>query len=486
MSDRGKVSFRGFHSAERGGLRRGGFRRRFGVAVLAACLLAGARSAAAQTEAERIRQLEQQVEELRQQVEALKAAKPAASEGTTPQATTPASAPDAAELARRLDLLAQEIEQLRLGESAATAERPERGFGPAASKVYRQPQGLSIGGYGEVLYQKFDDRRDDGTASRTTDEIDMLRSVVYVGYKFDDRWLFNSELEFEHGGDETGIEFAYLDYLWRPELGVRFGHLLLPMGFLNELHEPTVFLGANRPLTERVIIPSTWHENGAGIFGDLGPVSYRSYLVNGFDATGFTAGGLRDGRQGGAEAKAEDFAWVTRLESTPVEGLRLAGSAYLGKAGQGLQADGRNVGVSTHIYEAHAEWRGRGFELRALAARADLGDVVRLNSALELTGNSSVGEELRGHYLQAGYDVLSQHGDGQMKLVPFVRWEQLNTQHRVPQGFTANPANDREVLTYGLSWMPRPQLVIKADFQDFDNDAGSGVDQFNLGVGYVF
>lgn len=449
--------------------------------MVAACLLAGARGAAAQTEAERIRQLEQQVEELRQQVEALKSspAQPA-------PATEPAAAPDAAELARRLDVLAQEIEELKLGETAATAERAERGFGPAASKVYRQGQGLSIGGYGEVLYQRFDDRRDDGRSSGRTDVLDMLRSIVYVGYKFDDRWLFNSELEFEHGGDETSIEFAYLDYLWRPELGFRFGHLLLPVGFVNELHEPTVFLGANRPLTERVIIPSTWHENGAGIFGDLGPVSYRSYVVNGFDATGFTAGGLRDGRQGGAEAKAEDLAWVTRLESTPVEGFRLGVSAYLGKAGQDLEVEGRRVGVSTHIYEAHAEWRGRGFELRALAARAELGDVARLSSALGLTGDASIGEQLRGHYLQAGYDVLSQRGDGQMQLIPFVRWERVDTQHRVPRGFSANPANDRQVLTYGFSWLPRPQLVIKADFQDFDNDAGSGVDQLNLGVGYVF
>ena len=97
-----------------------------------------------------------------------------------------------------------------------------------------------------------------------------------------------------------------------------------------------------------------------------------------------------------------------------------------------------------------------------------------------------MGEELQGHYLQAGYDVLSQRGEGRAQLIPFVRWEQVDTQHRVPRGFSRNPANDREVLTYGLSWLPRPQLVIKTDFQDFDNDAGTGVDQLNLGVGYVF
>ena len=434
----------------------------------------------------RIEQLEREVAALREALDALRAqqaqpaqqAQAAQQPAAEPRTTTPAPAPaiDTAELARRIDLLAAEVERMKLGETAVTTERSEGGFGPAASKVYRAEPGISIGGYGEVTYHRIQDE---------TDETDMLRSVVYVGYKFDDKWLFNSELEFEHGGDETGIEFAYLDYAWRPELGLRFGHLLMPMGFLNELHEPTTFLGVDRPLTERVILPSTWHENGVGIFGETGGVSYRSYVVNGFDATGFSAEGLREGRQGGAEAKAEDLAWVTRLEGTPVEGLRLGGSAYLGKAGQDLDLEGP-VDVATRIFELHGEWRVRGLELRALAARAWLDDVRPLDAALGLHGSDSIGEELRGQYVQLGYDVLSHRGNGERQLIPFVRWEQVDTQHEVPSELARNPANDREVLTYGLSWLPKRQLVFKLDFQDFEGEAGSGGDRFNLGVGYVF
>ena len=444
-----------------------------------------------QSSEQRLRELEREVAELRAMVRAL-TQQPMPPPAVVPDATAAApvppaapTAPESVEQARRIDVLAAEIEQLKLGEVAVEADRSEFGYGPAASKVYRRDQGLSIGGYGEVIYESFDSTNDAGGPGRA-DVSDALRAIVYVGYKFNDRWLFNSEIEFEHGGKEPALEFAYLDYLWRPELSFRFGHLLVPMGFVNELHEPTVFLGVRRPTLETILLPSTWHENGFGIFGDVGPVSYRSYLVDGFRGAGFTAGGLRGGRQGGNRALAEDFAWVTRADWQPFEGARIGGSFYLGDSGQDATFAGRGVDVGTQILEAHAEWRWRGLDLRLLAARAELDDVARLNAVLGLTGNRSVGEELEGEYVQVGYDVLSHFGSGGRQLTPFVRWERIDTQAAVPAGFGRNPANDQEILTYGLELQPLEQVVFKLDFQDFDNDAGTGQDQFNLGIGYVF
>ena len=450
-----------------------------GLVALATAFL-GSGAARADEAADRVTELERQIEELRAAVAALQAQQ-AAAPATPPAA--PAIPVD--ELARRLEVLAAEIEQLKLGETAATADRSDYGYGPAASKVYREDQGLSIGGYGEVIYEQFDGRNDAGGPGRT-DASDALRAIVYVGYKFNEKWLFNSEIEFEHGGQETFLEFAYLDYLWRPELNFRAGHLLMPMGLVNELHEPTIFMGVRRPILETTVLPSTWHENGLGVFGSLGPVDYRSYVVNGFRANGFTAGGLRGGRQAGNRAISEDFAWVTRLDYRPLDGLTVGGSAYFGDSGQGLAAGGEDVDVSTSIWEAHAEYRFRGLELRGLYAQAELDDVARLNAALGLTGNRSVGEELGGWYGQVGYNVLSQVGSGRYQLTPFVRVEEVDTQKSVPAGFSRNAANEQEILTYGLEFQPEERLVFKLDFQDFDNEAGTGIDQWNLGVGYVF
>jgi hypothetical protein len=448
---------------------------RWGCAVLAlaAVLFAGSPAFAQSTDA-RVQELEREVQKLKEEIAAMKGGQTGGDAGRL------------AELERRLEVLAREIETMRIGEAAATADESDYGLGPAASKIYRTERGLSIGGYGELLYQKFDDERDDGAASGRKDQFDLLRGILYFGYKWNDRWLFNTEIEYEHAGEEVALEFAYIDYLWRPQANLRAGLVLIPMGFINELHEPTVFLGANRPQVERLIIPSTWRENGFGLFGEAGPVSYRTYIVNGFDASGFTAGGLRGGRQNGGQANAEDFAWVGRLDFTGVPGLLVGGSAYVGNSGQGLETPAAgSVDVGTTLIEGHLEWRWRGLELRALGVQADLDDAAALNAVLGLTGNRSVGEKLTGHYVQLGYDLLAGRG-GERAFIPYARWEAYNTQDEVPAGFLANPANDIETLTAGFAFKPIEQLILKVDYQDVDNEAGTGIDQFNALLGYVF
>src|ERR1043166_6490981 len=175
-----------------------------------------------------------------------------------------------AEMKRQIDILTQEIEAMKTGEAAkkpAEADTSQYGLGAAASKVYRADQGVSFGGYGEFRYQK----PQGGIASA-----DVVRAVLYTGYKFNDRALFNSELEVEHAstefaGDETrgaeggsvSIEFAYLDYLLRPSANVRAGLVLMPTGLINEQHEPTAYFGTHRPEVEDRILPTTWTERSA-------------------------------------------------------------------------------------------------------------------------------------------------------------------------------------------------------------------------------
>ena len=213
-------------------------------------------------------------------------------------------------------MLAGEIEKLKIGEAAVAADRSDYGLGPAASKVYRAERGISIGGYGELVYQHIQEVGDEehtllrGKAEEEEededqpgDHVDVRRAVFYFGYKWSDRILFNSEIEYEHAGGEVSVEFAYLDFLWRPEANLRAGLVLLPVGFVNELHEPTVLLGADRPIVEQRILPTTWREAGFGLFGQAGPFTYRTYIVNGLDASGFTDDGLRGGRQGGTSPR---------------------------------------------------------------------------------------------------------------------------------------------------------------------------------------
>jgi uncharacterized small protein (DUF1192 family) len=439
---------------------------------------------------ERIAELEALMEKLRAEIEALRASAGRGAGGSGGALTVE-------ELEKRIDALAQEIERLRIGEAAAPPARaPVPGFGRAASKVYGITRGVSIGGYGEMLYQDFGDRRDDGVPSVAQDTLDLERAVFYFGYKWTDHLLFNSEVEYEHAvageGEpgETAVEFAYIDYRPYRRFGMRGGLLLVPMGFLTELHEPPVFHGAKRPEVERLIIPSTWRENGLGVYGDLGPVSYRAYVVAGLDASGFTADeGIREGRQEGAESLAVDLALTGRVDWTPAPGLLLGAAAFTGGSGQGNPVLGK---ARLTLWEAHAEWNARGVHLRGVYARGILGDAEAVSLAndpllaSDPTRGTAIGSRTRGWYAEAAFNLLSQaHGDDR-DLSPFVRYESLDTQAEVSPGFSRDPANDRTVRTYGLGFRPIANVAIKVDVQDFGNGAGTGADQVNFALGYLF
>lgn len=414
----------------------------------------------------------------------------------------PAFAQDAAklgELERKMEVLTQEFEKLKLGEAAEpTASVPVLGFAPAASKVYgARPNKVSIGGYGEMIYQNASKRRQDGGAAGTRDTVDFLRAILYVGYKFNDWIIFNSELEFEHGTTgngrgEVSVEMAYVDFRFRDEIGARAGTLLVPMGLQNEIHEPTTFHGVRRTSVEQNIIPSTWRENGAGVFGDIGPVSYRSYLVTGLQSTtntgvgGFTSStGLRGGRSSAAKSLAEDFASVTRVDVKPVQGVMVGGSFYVGQADQSLIPNSTPV----TMWEGHLKAEYRGAELRALYAEGRVGGADSVNAGQGFTnaGRTSVGSKLFGGYVEGAYDLLSlvKNSKGHY-LAPFFRYERYDTQANTPSAFAKNPANSRVEYTAGLTYKPIPQVAIKADHQWMLNQARTGINQWNLGLAYIF
>ena len=393
-----------------------------------------------------------------------------------------AQQPDVAELERQIGVLAEELELLRSGEvqERLTPDEARRlGLAPSAAATYSVDQGVSIAGYGEMLVENY--------ANKAGTKSDMLRAILYTGYRFNDKFLFNSEIEVEHG-KEIYVEFAYIDYQVTPNFGLRGGMLLAPMGLTNEFHEPTVFMGAERPVTENKVIPSTWRENGGGIYGAFDKVSFRAYVMNGFNGQKFSSGGVRGGRQKGAKAKSTSMAFTGRLDVTPTPGVFFGASLYTGDSGQGeIVVDEMEYGVKTTIYDFHAQAQVRGFDVRALFARANLDDVIQLNQFLGKTGSAGVAEGMQGAYVQFGYNILSQVvAAGNTSLMPYIRFEQVDTQDKMASGFTRSLKTDNNYVTFGVELKPTTGVVLKVDHMWVTNDAGTGTDQFNVNLGYAF
>jgi len=394
-------------------------------------------------------------------------------------------------LERKTDILSQEVEKLRtnLVIPEEAQYKSAYGMGPAASKVYGAGKGLSIGGYGEGNYSA-----KVGDKGSSNDSADMERMVLYAGYKFTDKILFNSELEFEHattgeGSESKGevsVEFASLDFFMDTRANARAGLVLMPMGLINRTHEPLFYFGNHRPEVEQRIIPSTWREMGAGLFGAITPsLTYTAYVVNGLDASKFTSDGISEGRGGGSNAKAENFGYVARLDYDPavLPGVTVGGSAYVGNSGQNQVFAGQKANAFTQLYETHVQWKYRSLEFRTLGSWGFIDDAAILSAA----NGTTIGSQNYGWYSEIGYDILPLLWENTPQyLAPFFRYERLNTMSKIPNGYTVDLSKDWEIFQVGLQYKPIPNVVIKADYRNYVAKQGLLPDDFNLGFGFIF
>ncbi len=418
--------------------------------------------------------------------------KPAAAETST-----------ANEQDRKIEILAQEIEKLKAGKDLfpQAKEQGRYGLGPAASKVYEINQGVSIGGYGEFLYQRFARTNQAGNDANKNDEFDTLRTVFYFGYKFNDMIVFNSEVEIEHAGrtastssnttaggashnhavykPEVYAEFANIDFMLHPMLNIKAGLMLVPMGIYNEMHEAPTFLATTRPLTEQRVIPSTWRENGAGIFGQIWDITYKLYAVTSLDAKssvdGFNSQGLRGGRQSGQKAISNEFSGVLRLDYVGIPGTSFGASGFWGKSGQ---AD--NDPHETTIVDAHADVRVKGLYLRSVIAFSQVTGANRLAS-----GGVGLADAMYGAYIEVGYDIFRFFNINQ-ELFPHIRIEKIDTQYKVASGNRFDAQYEQNVLTLGVAYKPIRQISAKIDYSFLSNKADTGVNQLNFALGYLF
>ncbi|MDO8733814.1 MAG: porin [Elusimicrobiota bacterium] len=411
---------------------------------------------------------------------------------------------DIKEIKKQIEVLTEEIEKLKLGAVAEPKYESFMGLGPAASKVYGIDKGLSIGGYGELSYSNYHD-------STKKDFGDAYRFILYGGYKFNDRILMNTELEFEHAGvgnaqskePEVYVEFSYLDFLLNKPFNLRAGLMLMPVGIINEFHEPTVYHGVLRPEIETNIIPSTWREMGIMAHGEpIENLTYKIALINGLRADKFSnSSWIRSGRQQGAKVNADVGALVATVNYEVVRGLSAGGSYYRGEGSTGKGGDTDAITdkeADVNLYEVHSEFRYKGLEIRGLYAA---GKVDNENDAFKNDATlQKVGKEVGGWYLQTAYDVLPLlpliKTGTEMGLSPFVRYERYDTNKKVSSG-TTDATLDRTVTTFGFGFKPHPLVVIKADYQlkDTESDKTEGtasgqdsnkIDQYNIGVGFIF
>ncbi|MBI1807771.1 MAG: hypothetical protein HYR76_12045 [Ignavibacteria bacterium] len=345
-------------------------------------------------------------------------------------------------------------------------------------------ESTTVGGYGELHYNE--------PNGSTRGTLDFHRFVLYLAHTFNENLSFKSEVEIEHtkieategGGAEGGevaIEQAYLDWHFNQNIGMKAGILLPPIGVINQFHEPATFNGVERPNVDRIVIPTTWRESGAGIYGTLSEgVKYQLYVMAGLKAEDFSGSeGIREGRQEALESSPMNPSFTGRLEYVPTPELKLGGSFFTGNITEGVDSLGSSM---LTLLSGDAQYAYDQFSLRAVGAFISISDAQKINTAY---GND-VADQIYGFYLEGSYNILPlMYSESDQALLLFTRYEKYNTQSKVT-GFIANPVYDRNEITFGATYKPTYNTAFKIDYQFFNNAANADTKQMNIGVGYNF
>jgi hypothetical protein len=389
----------------------------------------------------------------------------------------PAKTPEEArieELERQLKELAARVAELKAAEAA---EKPEE---ETATTSHTGP----ISGYMDFHLNR---------PQEQDPILDMHRFVLLVNHSFTDRIRFVGELEVEHafveGLEESGeleVEQAYLDFKVNRAFNVRAGILLAPVGIINERHEPPSYYGVERPFVDTFIIPTTWFDGGAGVHGTIGAGwRYEAYLMAPLDATAITAEeGLAETSQKGFLSNVRNIAQTARLEYGAFPGLTLGTSFWRGKTGFNFPRVDSQVG----LIEFDGRYHAGMFAVRGEFAHVFVDGAAELNDFGQRTTGvnpPNIASQMRGFYVEPSVRPLPKL---KYDIGAFVRYENFDTQFRMPPGTLPLKQFDRTAWIVGASFYPDPDIAVKIDYTVVRNQSSlfRSADSLNIGLGWWF
>lgn len=414
----------------------------------------------------------------------------------------------------------------------AIAEERERSTTNAAYKQFR------IGGYGEMVasfkdygINRFNGSFDGNTKTRRN-TISLPRYILAIDYKFSDKWVLGSEIEFEAGGTGSAVELEntengeyeteiekggevvleqfHITRLIIPQLNVRTGHIIVPVGLTNAHHEPINFFGTYRPEGESTMMPCTWHETGLEFFGSIGSghtrFDYQAMIVAGLNANGFDRNTwVAGGKQGFFEE--DDFTspgYAARIDYRGVKGLRVGASGYYctdaGKNADKKQTYAAVGKIPVSILTADAQYRGRYVTARGNVMYGYVGNSkaladVYLSNKSPYSRLHPVAKNAVSYAAEAGLNVsaLFPKVESMPVIYPFARYEYYNPQERGEEGQTMDKRLQTSMWTVGLNWYALPNLVVKADYMTrqigtsrmFGTGKYNSENEFSIGIAYV-
>lgn len=360
---------------------------------------------------------------------------------------------------------------------------------PSHATAQEAPRKFTFSAYATLNYFNFD--WDSDRAKKSV--IDLERLVVEGVYTPTRRLSFEAEVEFEHGGSGSALEFEDGEFESEIEKGgeivveelhatfglkdwldLRVGHFYVPVGYLSSKYQPFEYPTVRRPEMETALLPAQWDETGAKLMGRGRGWRAQLGVINGLDNSEFSsATWIRGGKQRRfEEVTAENLAGVARVDLIPLPGLVAGISGYVGNSTGNRPDSNLALDGYVKITEVHADYERNGWRARAMGLRGWLQNSAEISAANRLLDpdHSAVASQAAGVSFEAGYDLLRLFGRRHPAGVPgldlFGRWEWYDSMYRVAPGEVDDPQYERRQWTVGFNYRISPNLVLKGEYAD--------------------
>jgi len=344
-----------------------------------------------------------------------------------------------------------------------------------------------LAGYGEAKYSYNENFK--------TAALSLTRNVLFVGYRFNQKITFFSELEIENAkvdgnGGEISLEQCVLKFDLNPNHYLLAGLLIPRIGIMNENHLPITFNGNDRHLVEQSIIPSTWRELGVGYYGNSNRIpglNWSLAAINGLNGEKLTGGqGLNSARYEGREANATNMA-LTGSILYFIGDFRIQGSAYYGgtigftpRTADSLQLESGTFGTPVALGELNVIWRKHGFTAKALGSYCSIKHADALNTAFA----SNTPGTMYGYFAEMSYNIFHNTKLENKSLIVFARYENLDLMASVPKNGIKDELYKQYYIIAGLTYFPVRGVAVKFDWKHMNTGAPNPALIFNPNPNY--
>lgn len=382
---------------------------------------------------------------------------------------------------------------------------------------------LEFSTYGSVNATRFDQFKNlQDTSTRKRMKTDIERVVLEPELEFYPNIKLETEIEFEHGGTGTTLEYDAVEEAGefeqeveaggeviiekimlqiedRPWLNYRFGYITVPVGMISHRNHPTEYFTTTRNRAEERILPSTWRETGVSLYGTVADwVHYEVGVFNGLNSEFFRKSSwIKNGqRRLFEDIAADDLAVAMRLDFGRYFKRWLVGTSFYhgDSSGNRRKEDKLTVDANVTIADLHAFYDSSTWSFRAMYMLGFLQNADKVQAAnATLSGpadpgaQSPLGSQAEAWFIEVGYNIQKLIRSSKRTDI-FARYDSVDPMKTTTGNITRDLRTQEHGWTTGVNWYLRPEIVFKAQYGEFRTglDQIPTVSEISAGFGWFW